>query len=414
MIIGTKGSPKIDFSEFTNEPTGFVTPSTSTMTMTGRTFTIQPSGTSYTFLDQGRVWVKTSAESLTITADSGLHFIYFNNGSLTETINPTDAQLISLISTTPLVSVIYWDAVNSEAIYVGEERHGLTMDGITHLYEHFANGLLYLFGLGLSGFNADASGDSNTAAQFAVESGGIADEDIFLQPTAIATTTGLKMFYRTGATGTWVATSTAGYSILTTGTGRMAYNQSSVGSWGLDEVANTKFALCHVFASTEKDTPIISIIGQAEYQTINEARQGANDEVNNLLLGNLPTPELTAIGTVIFQTADAYTNAVKSRVRTTDLGDNYVDFREASVTRSGAVDSHSELSNLDNDDHLQYTLVDGTRTQTALEISGTLTVASMATVDSLSVTNSVTVGGLTKLNDDTTIAAGKKFLFAST
>ena len=87
----------------------------------------------------------------------------------------------------------------------------------------------------------------------------------------------------------------------------------------------------------------------------------------------------------------------------------------AKTSESSTSDNaHSELANLGNDDHLQYLLTDGTRTQTSLEISGSITAGGSGNFNSLAVTNSATVGGFTQLNDDTTIAVGKKLLFAST
>jgi hypothetical protein len=61
------------------------------------------------------------------------------------------------------------------------------------------------------------------------------------------------------------------------------------------------------------------------------------------------------MGSVIFQTATGYTNATKSRVRSTDTGAEYVDFRGTQLyTPAGEASSHGLLSGLSADDHLQY------------------------------------------------------------
>jgi hypothetical protein len=90
------------------------------------------------------------------------------------------------------------------------------------------------------------------------------------------------------------------------------------------------------------------------------ARQGANTEISSL--SGLPFSEFVPVGSVIFQTANGFSNAVKARVYPTDTGANYVDFRGTQLyTPAGTATTHGLLSGLSNDDHIQYLLVDGTR-----------------------------------------------------
>jgi hypothetical protein len=85
------------------------------------------------------------------------------------------------------------------AIYVGEERHGLTMDGVTHAYLHYVNGLAYLNGLALNSILADENGNVDTHAQFGVDAGAVADEDIYDAISAVLSTAGLNTFFMIGA-----------------------------------------------------------------------------------------------------------------------------------------------------------------------------------------------------------------------
>jgi hypothetical protein len=62
----------------------------------------------------------------------------------------------------------------------------------------------------------------------------------------------------------------------------------------------------------------------------------------------LPFKEFVAVGTVIFQTRNTYTNAVKSRIRTTEDGFAYVDWRYNDITPSGfTTNNHNDLSGRD-------------------------------------------------------------------
>ena len=87
---------QIQTSEYTNEPTGFpidadgeVDRTSSTISFVGgstRTFTIAPTGSSYTILVKGRQFRKTTSESIQISNTQGAHYIYFDeNGELHET-----------------------------------------------------------------------------------------------------------------------------------------------------------------------------------------------------------------------------------------------------------------------------------------------------------------------------------------
>ena len=52
--------------------------------------------------------------------------------------------LLTLITEKVFAATIYWDATNKEAILVGDERHGITMDAATHEYLHNKNGAVFI------------------------------------------------------------------------------------------------------------------------------------------------------------------------------------------------------------------------------------------------------------------------------
>jgi len=337
--------------ELVKEPTGFATRSTSTLSFNNATrqFTIAPTGASFDVYIKGNKYTKTST-SLTIPAVSGNHYIYFTSaGVLTSTTVLSD----SLFSDNALVSIIYWNTTQNARSYFAEERHGLVMDGATHGYLHTVFGARYLTGLALQGFVVDGDGTLDTQAQFQADSGTIRDEDIVI---SLSLTSNIPVLFREGTQ--WRKKAADAFPVVYNGTvgytgTRIAYNQLVGASWQLTEVNNNDFVLVHVFATNDIETPFVAILGINQYPTIPQARAAADSEISSL--SGLPFAEFVAVGTVIFQTNSAYTNTPKVIVRSASVGENYVDFRgEQLYTPSGVATSHSLLSNLSNDDHLQY------------------------------------------------------------
>jgi len=68
-----------------------------------------------------------------------------------------------------------------------------------------------------------------------------------------------------------------------------------------------------------------SVQGIEEYNSKSDARAGAETELQTL--SGLPFAEFTPLGSVIFETRNSYTNAVKGRVVSTDTGAPYEDKR---------------------------------------------------------------------------------------
>jgi hypothetical protein len=325
-----------------------------------RTFSIQPTATNYTFYVGGTLFTRTG-DTVQIADTEGVHVIYYDsNIVLTSLVNPTFGEIDTIIQHYAIVAILYWDTSAATQIFLADERHGYIMSPSTHAYLHFTEGMRYLYGLGLNTIDPDQSGDLDAHAQFGIDAGAVTDEDLFKSISAIVSTTGLPIYYMTGAAADWNKSTNAGFSVLTTGTGRLAWNEFTGGAWQLTEVDNNDFVLCHVFATNEVDNPMIAVLGQAEYNTLGQARTGAETEIRSLLLNDILFPEIKPIATVILQTSTGYANAVKGRIRTTDEGDNYIDWRNESIGRAEiSTSDHGSLTGLGDNDHPQYLLLTG-------------------------------------------------------
>jgi hypothetical protein len=167
-----------------------------------RTFTIAPTGSDFHYYQSGIKYLKTTAQNVTIDNTEGMHIIYFNGITLTALANPTDGETDVIIRTKCIVAYLYWDATNSQQIYLADERHGISMSPDTHSYLHFSRGAQYLYGLAIGDIVSEDTGDLDAHAQFSVASGSIMDEDLVtILASTITSTTGLAIYYLDGADG---------------------------------------------------------------------------------------------------------------------------------------------------------------------------------------------------------------------
>jgi len=89
-------------------------------------------------------------------------------------------------------------------------------------------------------------------------------------------------------------------------------------------------------------------MGQEVYGNKGDAREGANTEVINLTTNYNLSPEIKFVWSFIFESRNAYDNEVKGRIVTTDAGEDAVDFRSTTISRTAVSgDSHSSLIDLD-------------------------------------------------------------------
>jgi hypothetical protein len=358
--FGTFGNIVIpDVFDAMHEPTGFpnITDSTISFDDMTRTLTITPSGESFYFYEKGVKYTKNDSDSIQITDVEGLHYIYFSSGVLTEVVNPDFSSSGELFKLYPTVSVVYWDNENSKHIYLSEERHGLLMDGATHSYQHIFEGTRYRSGLALYDISSDASGNNDSSAQISVSAGIIQDEDLIINinddvPQNLSLPANIPIYYKVGA-GLWRRDNANNFPVksFVGGSNRLAWNQFTGGSWQQTEVTNTDFVLAHIFATNDIDNPIIAVQGQADYvgnpiTGLANAREGALIEINNLITSGLPFIEFKPIGTLIYETDNGYTNTVKARIRRTDTGDDYVDFRFSTGTSVNIIQGASAHNNL--------------------------------------------------------------------
>ena len=95
-----------------------------------------------------------------------------------------------------------------------------------HIINHFTVGAKYGSGLGLNNIIINGDGSLASHIQFGIDSGIMYDEDIEHSIPSTISTSGISRILYHDASGNIRFGTNSGYSILTTGTGRVAYNPS--------------------------------------------------------------------------------------------------------------------------------------------------------------------------------------------
>lgn len=290
----------------TKEPTGFPDASTTTISVVDgtRTFTIAPTGASFDVYVQGMKFTKTS-ESVTFADTEGVWFFYYNSaGAL------TSSQTSWSFSNEAPVALLYWDATNNVSLDLADERHGCAMDWATHQYLHSTVGTRFGNGLAASGYVINSA--VNADVRFAFDAGSIYDEDLKIDIAAKTEPAQIPVFYRSGAGGLWRRAAATDYPYLTTGTGRIAYNLDTAGTWSQAETTNTNYVAYWIFATDGANYPLISIQGQRQDTSLANAQN--NNLYESLAFGTLPYAEMKLLYRVIVQTSNAYGSTMKVRV----------------------------------------------------------------------------------------------------
>jgi hypothetical protein len=286
-------------------------------------------GIKYTFDNPSVIWPDIEG-----TVD-----VYFDKGVLTTASNQSESQVRDIYSSKSGASRMYWDALNNTTVFANDMRHTFDMNGNTWSTFWDLHKCVVLEGLGIVDIQTGGTGNDAADAQFGHGSGVIRNQDIITSIPSVLSTTGYTVFYREGTT-EWRSQDSPGFPILTTGTGRAAWNEDVAGTWQQTEVTNGDFVLYHLFVSNTLGDKTGTVMGQADYTTLTGARTGALTEIQDLLFSQFPISELAPVATVIFETRTNYGNAVQSRTRqstdpTTGVLVDYIDWTKTNISGGG-------------------------------------------------------------------------------
>jgi hypothetical protein len=353
------------------QPQGFVNRTDSRISVSGNIFTIEPTGSSYSYYNKGIKVVKTSGDSLTIPNLTQINYIHFdtNNNQLSNKTTDFD------FSTDIPISYIAWNSgvgPSGQMTFFSEERHGIVMDTSTHKWIHSTFGAQYVNGLSIGNYVLGGDGSSNSHATISISNGTLYQEDIEINITDSSSTdpfcqelspiAQIPVYYHEGSTGQWVKNTATDYPVKYDANGPQ-YNLLTDGTWTIPDVSPggaTRYFAVWILATNQIDDPIISIMGQRV-----DSNQGSAESHNSwsdVNLTNLPLSEVKPLYRLIFAGDSDYTNVPKCTLL------SILDIRVSVISTIAGVtqNDHGSLFGLGDDDHSQYLHVDNNRTVNAI------------------------------------------------
>jgi hypothetical protein len=369
-VLITDGAGNLTFqknpiSEVTNEPMGFVARTDSTISFNNstRVFTIAPASTSYEVWTKGTKRVVSSSLTVTIPNTSGLYYVYFDaSGDLQQ-----QTSFFNLETQTP-VAYVYWNATQSYASFVADERHGVVMDWKTHEYLHRTHGAQFASGFGASNYTVGGNGSLDSHMQLDLDGGSFYDEDLKIDivhsnsPSAVwqqdlQGPAKIPMFYLDGAAAEWKVDTSTNFP-LKQGSSRPQYNNPNSGNWTTTDINENKYGVTFILATNNINNPIIGIIGQDAKDS-----QGDAEAINfaDLVLTGFPIVEFRPLYKIVYKCSSAMANTPKaSLVSIWDMRT----ITQVTLSQYNATD-HGNLSGLGDDDHTQYVHISQARTISA-------------------------------------------------
>lgn len=358
---GTAWEPATDPS---GEPIGHEDKSQSSISFDAgtRTFTIAPVSANFVVWCKGVKHTYTSAQTVVIPNTTGLHFIYFNASGVLS----TQMSYFTWEEHAP-TSYIYWNATTQQAVYFGDERHGITLDWQTHEYLHRTRGAAIASGFAASGYTTTGTGTTDADAQIDVGGGTFFDED--LQVDIVSTNSPvagtwqqdlsgparIPVLYLSGSA--WVIDAPTNFPFKVV-SGVPQYNLLSGSTWSTAPVTNNEYFVTWILATHNLTYPVISVIGQAQTNNISAAESMTFE---GLTLPGFPSVEFRPLYKIIYQYKTSYANTIKvSTISVYDLRSI-----SAAGVAAALVQDHGNLSGLGDDDHAQYLHVSSVRSPSA-------------------------------------------------
>lgn len=239
--------------------------------------------TDFSYWNRGVKFVETGAKFIQLDAGYSGYIGYDTDGNLDS--SETDAR--TLIIRTPLVAYLYLNSTEDEVVWFADERHGIVMDGQTHLQQHMSTGFFINSGLEISGI-------ANNQSTFTSVAGGTGgDEDIKM---VFSTITSMPKMYLEGALNEWrISDNDNELGIFRDS--KCCYNDIS-GTPALVEI-NNDFVVMMPLATNNKIHPIVMLVGQKLHLNRGAARDEMPAEYYKTKTDGLPSHEQHPLASMI-------------------------------------------------------------------------------------------------------------------
>jgi hypothetical protein len=314
---------RLTMGSLRKDPTGFPNRTDTTLTFDAASKTFAITGSNFKVYSAGKEYTKNNQAVGIGSAVAGTTTrIYYNETGMD--IAQTTGQWDIDTANVPIATV-YWDGVRG---IIGDERHGIQMDGKTQEYLHETMGPRYA-----SGYTLTHAGSSPT---FSVSAGEFYDDDNeYIDTAAISQS---RIIWHSGSV--MVSTPLQNRMWMTSSAGTIAYDTLTATA----SVGGGSLVAYWLYAVNGTDTRFISVMGQRTDNTLANAR--ANNLPQDLSFGTFPLDEAKLLYRIIYNNSGVVQDTT--------------DYRQSQFGGSSYVSTdHGTLSGLADDDHAQYLLLAG-------------------------------------------------------
>ena len=290
---------------------------------------VKSGSSNFSFYAGGKLFTKTTTQSVTIPDVTGSYFIYFDTSGVLQYVNQASIPSNAFTSL-GLTALKRWNSVQGSG-GLGDERHGYNIPGIVHEYLHKNFGATYERGFDINGLTSGGTTFSS------IDSGIFWDEDIDHNMNSV---TSVPTLYQIDK-GEWysaAATNDVGYKV--SGDTYYSYNpwNETTEKFELKEgTSSTDYYIIFLAQLPSIDgNGGVRFLSQNAYSSRSKARDAINSEINKLKLDGLPSPEIRFTHAVIIKR--------DGEVQTLDDGTLFVDRRKLNTGGSGGLSGDSKYA----------------------------------------------------------------------
>ncbi len=242
----------------------------------------------------------------------GLYVVYFDvneddgQQKLFYLHNPEAQDLAMILIKKVVVSFVYWDFSNQEALYYGNALHGSEWNPFIHWWAHGAFSAIREKGLRITDIEI-GDGSLDKHAYFGISAGSVFHEDMKHSSDGIHYVFGLPVYYLSEAGPRYLIR--PNFSVDGETGECIFFNENTE----LVTAESGSFVFCHVFWTNCRTRPLISVMGQARYDQATEAVDAYIAELEKIDTW-LPHQSKMWISSVLFETDTEFANSIKARI----------------------------------------------------------------------------------------------------
>jgi len=294
--IGIPGRPGVDGStptNYTEEPTGFVNLTSSSLSYnnTTRTISINISGgnSDYKVFVRGGVRTISNAKSISLPNLSGWYFIYLD-GNLDILYSSNSPELDQNI----LLCLVYWNDIASDFTWISDERYTILIGNTLRKYLNYVVGYHYKSGCNIS--YSIGTGETDDEILTTLSPGVFLNED-----SEVSTST--KNSYKIVYGDLWNPQNSA-YPVYSSG--GIHYDNSGT----LTLVPDNNYCVYWIVATNDQIQSIYSVAGTQVSDDLEETLSLNN----NINLTPFKSDELKVLYKLVYQVNSSYNNTLKCRL----------------------------------------------------------------------------------------------------